>query len=102
MLDVVNGYDGPPQMFVIIKTKLMMMANTVFERNKDDVLWRLLTTRLPSATTSGKCEKVLSMTIMWAEFLAADDPDAMQIEQSAFFKAKMSLTPSPVIATLCP
>ena len=35
-------------------------------------------------------------------FLAASDPEPTEIEQSASFIAKMSFTPSPVIATFNP
>ena len=49
----------------------------------------LLTTRRPSATIDGI-------------FLVASFPDSIAILQSAVLRARISLTPSPVMATLCP
>ena len=39
---------------------------------------------------------------MWLTLLTASFPLAIAIEQSASFNAKMSFTPSPVIATVFP
>ena len=78
------------------------MAKTVFVKNNVHVLCRLLITRRPSATTFGSEPKFESRATKWAVFFVASVPEAMAMEQSATFKAKISLTPSPVIATVCP
>ena len=57
---------------------------------------------LPSATILGIEEKLESSKISWDTFLAASLPLAIAILQSEVFKAKTSLTPSPVIATVLP
>ena len=74
----------------------------VFVKNNEDVLWMLLITLLPSATTEVKTLKLESNKTNWEIFFAASEPLAIAIEQSALFKARMSLTPSPVIATHLP
>ena len=59
-------------------------------------------TRRPSATTLGIEPKLESSNTKWLTLRAASEPLAKAIEQSASFKAKMSFTPSPVIATVFP
>ena len=60
----------------------------------------LFTTRLPSANTCGKEEKSELSNTNCDTCLAASLPSAIAILQSASRNAKISLTPSPVIATL--
>ena len=74
----------------------------VLMSSKDADLSTLLIVLLPSATTSGREAKLESSNTNWLTFLAASEPLAIAMEQSAHFKAKTSLTPSPVIATVCP
>jgi len=62
----------------------------------------LLMTRRPSATISGMAEKSDSSSTSLATWLAACAPLAMATEQFASFMASTSLTPSPVMATVCP
>ena len=62
----------------------------------------LLTTLLPSSTTSGIHEKSDSRSTSWDACAAASLPDAMAMLQSASLSARTSLTPSPVMATVCP
>ena len=62
----------------------------------------LLITRLPSATIFGIELKLLSIKTRLETFLAASLPDATEIAQSASFSARISFTPSPVIATVFP
>ena len=74
----------------------------VFTRNNDADLSRLFMERLPSATTFGIDAKLLSRSTRLLTFFAASEPEAIAIEQSDSFNASTSLTPSPVIATVCP
>ena len=62
----------------------------------------LLMTRRPSSTTWGMAEKSESSSTTWATWQAAWAPDAMAMPQSASLRASTSLTPSPVMATVCP
>ena len=62
----------------------------------------LLMTRRPSNTTFGIEEKLLSIKTIWLTFFAASLPEATLTAQSASFMARMSLTPSPVMATVLP
>ena len=62
----------------------------------------MLITRRPSPTMAGMAAKSAFIRVSWAAFLAASEPPAMAMEQSAAFRAGMSFTPSPVMATLCP
>ena len=62
----------------------------------------LFTTRRPSATTLGICAKSESISTTLAACETASLPEAIAIPQSARFIARISLTPSPVIATVCP
>ena len=73
-----------------------------FTRNRLADLWMLLTTRRPSITTEGIQEKSDSSSTTWAAWEAASLPDAMAMLQSASFRARISLTPSPVMATVFP
>ena len=70
-----------------------------FTRNRLADRWILFTTRLPSHTTSGIWAKSESSRTTWAAWAAASLPEAMATLQSASFMARISLTPSPVIAT---
>ena len=56
----------------------------------------------PSRTASFMDEKFEFINIRCEISLAAELPDAIDTEQSASFKAKMSFIPSPIIATLLP
>ena len=91
--------------YVIIKTienTAINRENIFFTRNRLADRCTLLTTRLPSYTTSGICAKSESSNTTCAACAAASLPDAIATLQSASFIAKISLTPSPVIATVCP
>ena len=59
-------------------------------------------TCLPSATTLGRDENFEFMRTRFEMLRATSLPSAIAIEQSASFKARVSLTPSPVIATTLP
>ena len=76
--------------------------NRFFTRNNVADLSRLFITCLPSATIPGILEKSESKSTTWAAWEAASAPWAMAIEQSAVFIARMSFTPSPVMATVLP
>ena len=78
------------------------IANRVFIKKTDDEFCTLFITCLPSLTTFGRDEKFDFKSTSFEMFLATSLPSAMAIEQSASFKAKVSLTPSPVIATTFP
>ena len=73
-----------------------------FTRYRLAVRSMLLTTLLPSITTDGILLKSLSNSTSWDTWDAASLPDAMAILQSASFNARISFTPSPVIATVFP
>ena len=62
----------------------------------------LLMTRRPSATTLGRAAKSLFSSTSWATWQALSAPEAMAMPQSASFRARTSLTPSPVMATVWP
>ncbi len=74
--------------------------NIFFTRNRLAERWILFTTLRPSYTTSGICAKSESKRTTWAAWAAASLPDAIATLQSASFMASISLTPSPVIATV--
>ncbi len=59
----------------------------------------LAMTRRPSATTPGITENSLSSSTIWATARVAGAPLPMATPMSASFRAKASLTPSPVMAT---
>ena len=77
-------------------------VKTVLTRKREAERCRLLMERRPSATTSGMWEKSLSARTISETFLAAAEPEAMETEQSASRRARTSLTPSPVMATVRP
>ncbi len=62
----------------------------------------LLTLRRPSEMIDFMWLKSESSSTTCAACIAASLPEAIAIEQSAFFIARISLTPSPVIATVLP
>ena len=74
----------------------------VFIRYSDEDLAMLFMTRRPSTTTSGMDVKLLSMSTRCATLRAASAPEAMDTAQSAWRMARMSFTPSPVMATVWP
>lgn len=76
------------------------MDSSVFTRNSDAERCRLLMERRPSATTFGMLAKSLSTSTSYATLRAASEPAAMDTLQSAALSASVSLTPSPVIATV--
>ena len=78
------------------------MENRVLVRKSAAERCRLLMDRLPSATTAGIEAKSLSTKTISATLRAASEPAAMATEQSASLSASTSLTPSPVMATVCP
>ena len=61
-----------------------------------------MTTLRPSITTDGIHAKSDSRSTTWEACTAASLPDAIATLQSASFKARMSFTPSPVMATVLP
>ena len=73
-----------------------------FTRNSVAALWMLLMTRRPSATMLGMAAKSLFSSTRLPNWLAACAPELKAMEQSACFMASRSLTPSPVMATVCP
>ena len=79
-----------------------MIAKNVFIKNSDDEFCTLFTTCLPSFTTDGSEEKLDSSSTSFEIFLATSLPSAIAIEQSASLSARVSLTPSPVMATTLP
>lgn len=62
----------------------------------------LFTLRRPSAITAGSGSKAESINTRFATFRAASLPPAIAMLQSDSLSASTSLTPSPVIATVCP
>lgn len=62
----------------------------------------LLIVILPSLIADGRTEKSFSRRTMSAVFLAESAPSPIDIPQEASFRARTSLTPSPVIATTLP
>ena len=62
----------------------------------------LLMTRRPSFSTPVMASKLESNKTKSAIELAASAPEAIAMLQSLWRNAKTSLTPSPVIATVCP
>lgn len=66
------------------------------ERSKLLIDWR------PSSIMLGTAEKSESRRTSLALRRAASEPSPIAMEQSASFMAKISLTPSPVIATVRP
>ena len=74
----------------------------VFVKKSVETRCTLLMTLLPSLTTLGMDEKFESNKTRCDTFLAASEPDAIAIDVSASFKARISLTPSPVMATVRP
>ena len=98
VLEVVNGYG-------CLKTSTRsekISVNRVFIKKSEDDFCTLLITFLPSKTVSGILEKSLFISTIWLTLLTASFPLAIAIEQSASLSAKISLTPSPVIATVLP
>ena len=92
-----NGYGGKA-----MQMAASPMENSVLVRKSDAERWRLLMERRPSATTAGMEAKSLSTSTISATLRAASEPAAMATEQSASLSARTSLTPSPVMATVCP
>ena len=85
----------------MITNIVVIIVNKVLTKNNEADCWILLTTLRPSATTCGIEAKLESNKTSWATFFTASHPEAIAILQSASFKAKISLIPSPVIATVC-
>ena len=73
-----------------------------FTRNREAERCKLLMERRPSCTTRGMEAKLESSSTSWETVRAASLPDAIAMLQSASFRANTSLTPSPVMATVCP
>ena len=74
----------------------------VLTKNTPATRVMLLTTRRPSSRMWGRAVKSESSSTTWAACRAAWLPWAMAMEQSAFRMARMSFTPSPVMATRWP
>ncbi len=75
---------------------MFLLRNRVAERSRLLIDWR------PSAMTLGTPAKSLFKRTSFAARRAASEPSPMAIEQSASFMARISFTPSPVIATVFP
>ncbi len=86
----------------MIRSNDSTALNVVLTRKSEEALSILLITLLPSLTTLGSAEKSLSSNTSCATLRLASDPLAIAIEQSASLSAMTSLTPSPVIPTVCP
>ena len=93
-----KGYLSCKNKVITVKT----MAKSVFIRKIEEEFCTLLMTCLPSFTTFGSDEKLDFKSTSFEIDLATSLPSAIAIEQSASFKARVSLTPSPVIATTLP
>ena len=93
-----KGYPLP----VIRQNSVSTTEKIVFTRKSEAELWMLLMTRRPSRTIYGMDAKLESSSTRLEQSFAASLPAAMATLQSASFRASTSLTPSPVIATVCP
>ena len=78
------------------------VAHTVLVMNRLATRSMLAVTRRPSATTPGSVANVPSSSTSSATGLVAGAPEPMAMPRSASLSASTSLTPSPVIATVCP
>src|SRR5262250_846121 len=78
------------------------VAHTVLVMNKLATRSMLAVTRLPSATTPGRVANLPSSRTSSATALVAGAPEPIAMPISASLSASTSLTPSPVIATVCP
>ena len=99
--DICDGSSG----YVTISTAAnsdISSENIFLTRNRLAERWTLLTTLRPSITTDGICAKSESNKTTWAAWAAASLPELNATLQSASLSASISLTPSPVIATVCP
>ena len=76
------------------KEKIFFTRKSAAERSM------LFMTLLPSATTDGMAAKLDSSRTICETWLAASEPEAIAMEQSASFSASTSFTPSPVMATV--
>ena len=85
-----------------IQTIARVKISKVFIIYSAEEFFTLLITRLPSFTILGIEPKLLSCKTRLETFLAASLPDATETAQSASFIARISFTPSPVIATVLP
>ena len=85
-----------------MKTTLRTVAKMVFWRKRALLRVTLLMVFLPSKTADLMTEKSFSRRTMSATRRAASAPAPSEIPQSAAFRARTSLTPSPVMATTCP
>ena len=83
-----------------MKATARNMLKMVFTKKRLPLRCRLLMLRRPSATTCGMEEKSSSMSTSLATLRAASEPLPMATLQSAACRAKTSLTPSPVMATV--
>ena len=93
----INGYGG-----ISKQTSANKAEYTVLVKKSAAERCKLLIERLPSDTTSGKCEKSLSAKTSSETLRAAAEPEDIATEQSASLRASTSFTPSPVIVTQCP
>ncbi len=78
------------------------VAQTVFVMNRLATRSMFAVTRRPSATTPGIVENLPSSSTSCATARVAGAPDPIATPMSASFNASASLTPSPVMATVCP
>jgi len=84
------------------KTRASRTAYTVFERNSFASRSTFAITCLPSATMPGSRAKPPSSSTRFATARAAGAPDPMAMPRSACLRARASLMPSPVMATVWP
>ena len=85
-----------------INSTAISAEKMVFAKNRELERCKLLMERRPSWTTTGMEAKLESSSTRLETVRAASLPEAMAMEQSASFRASTSLTPSPVMATVCP
>jgi len=78
------------------------VAQTVLVMKRLATRSMLAVTRRPSATTPGSVANLPSSSTSSATAFVAGAPDPTAIPRSASFSASTSLTPSPVMATVCP
>ncbi len=77
-------------------------AYTVLVRNRLATRSTLAMTRRPSPNTGGRLPKSESSSTTGATARLTGAPDPMATPRSASLRASTSLTPSPVMATVCP
>ena len=83
-------------------TRARKTAYTVLLRNSFATRSMFPITRRPSATTCGRVANRSSSSTICATARVAGEPEPIATPRSASLSASTSLTPSPVMATVCP